>query len=44
MDFGNEIWSNEDEFDFELLRNEIDCIHEGIIDKENIKAVMEIVT
>jgi hypothetical protein len=35
MDFGCEIRSNEDEFDFELLRNEIDCIHERIIDREN---------
>lgn len=35
MDFGNEIWSNEDEFYLELLRDKIDCIHERIIDKEN---------
>ena len=30
MDFGSEISSNEDEFDFELLKKEIDCIHERI--------------
>ena len=30
MDFESEISSNEDEFDFELLRKEIDCIHERI--------------
>lgn len=27
MAFGNEISSSEDEFDFELFRNEIDYIH-----------------
>lgn len=32
MDFGNEISSNEKKLDFELFRNRIDCIHEGIID------------
>ena len=39
MDFGNEIASNENEFDFELLRKEIDCIHEGIIDRGNESSI-----
>lgn len=41
---GNEICSTEDEFDFELLKDEIDCIHEGIIDKENESNDGDIVT
>lgn len=32
MDFGNESSLNGMKFDFELFRNEVDCIHEGIID------------
>lgn len=36
MDFKNEISSSENEFNFELLRNEID-IHERINNKETNK-------